>query len=197
VFPHDRSTEAAAQPVPPHAGFTMSPKPKLSPVERALLLNQYEIRKQLEETDRYDYAIGVLQDGYSYCYDRVLGGAYHEVTEDDCKFVLDVLHMFTVIEIYKHDSGDSLEGKGLSHFAGFDGNNETSLLGFARFEIAQSNWEHLKQYGATPYTDDFNTHWPMRGTYERMLEVFRALPARPLTAEEVYSVLAAADGATS
>lgn len=100
--------------------------------------------------------------------------------------------MFRAIEWYKQDSGDKLDGEAFCHFAGFDGNNEGALLGFAKFEIeTEHKWDEQKPYARM--TDGFNSHMPVRPIYERMLAVFEPLSMkRKLTKDDVTRVLAAA-----
>lgn len=167
---------------------------KLTKYERKILINQFEIRKRLEATDQYDRLITILEEGYSYWYEEAVTGMCDDVSEDDCRFVRDVLLMFRMIEWYKQDSGDALEGELHTHFAGFDGNNEAELMGFAKFEIeGERQWDEQKRYAKI--TDGFNSHMPMRQIYERMLRVFNSLGSmRKLTRDDVMKVLAAARG---
>lgn len=167
----------------------------LTKIERQMLINQFEIRKKLEATGDYDRLITILQEGYTIWYSDAVSGVADDVPESDCKFVRDVLSMFRMIEWYKQDSGDALEGELFSHFVGFDGNNEGQLLGFAQFEIERkNNWDEQKPYAK--HTDGFNSHMPTRQIYERMLLVYNSLGSRRrLTKDDVLKILGAANGA--
>ncbi len=171
---------------------------KLSKLERLLLINQYTILQHLEETDEYDDVITVLRDGYEIHYDTAVDHISPGVSMADCEFVLEVLQMYRAIEDYKRDAKDpEVENSPFSHFAGFDGNNEGSLLSFVRFEIGKdNNWDEQKPY--KKLTDGFNSHMSMRQTYERMLAAWKGLgePLR-LSKAQVTTILDAASRADS
>ena len=170
---------------------------QLSKVERALLIHLLQIRSALEGKEKYARPIEILREGYSLWYWEVLEGVDDEVPVAACRFVRSVLQMYQAIERYKSRTGDNLEEEDLSSFAGFDGNSETALMAFARFEIERRGyWDELKPYA--PATDTFNSHDPMRSTYEAMLRVFDSLPSSSrveLTKPDVDRILAAGHAA--
>lgn len=150
---------------------------RLTKLDRTILIHLLKIRSALEGKNDYERQVTILREGYSLYYREAL----ETVGEDDvsmagCRFVLSVLQMYRAIERYKSEAGDTLEGDELSHFAGFDGTHETDLMGFARFEIERRGyWDEHKPHARS--TDDFNSHTPMRATYEAMLQVFDSLPS--------------------
>ena len=166
---------------------------KLTKLERRILINQLEILKHLDkEAQDYEERITILREGYSFRYEEAVGGVWDEVSESEYAFVLEVLSMFRMIEWYKEDSGDTLSGALFSHFAGFDRNYEGTLLRTAKFEIRrENNWDEQKKYEHK--TDRFNSHCPLRPTYERMLAVFKTFPTERLTGDQVTAILAAAE----
>src|SRR6266496_1488550 len=103
----------------------------------------------------------------------------HRDTEDTVSETVDILDMWSFLEhgyenlsdqdkerVKKeaHPFGDRV------HFRGFDGNNETSHYGIARFLV-----EKLDRFSAFEGRD-LNSHFPSTDTYRRMLPVF--LPMR-------------------
>lgn len=166
----------------------------LTKIERLTLINQFKILKKLENTDDYDENIQILEEGYSFFYRNIFEHLYEDLSEADCKFVRDVLSMYRTIERYKEDSKDvGIAKRPFSHFAGFDGNEESHLLSFALFELSKDNsWDESKPYRDKPYTDGFNSHMPARAIYEQMLAAWTSLGRRhPMSAEDVAAVLGA------
>src|SRR5258708_31181719 len=97
---------------------------KLTHVERVLLINQFSIRKVLEKTDGYDQIIEILTQGYEMFYGDAFFNISGELSEADCRFVLDVLSMYEAIEFFKRSAPNDGEvmGSAGSSFFGFDGN---------------------------------------------------------------------------
>jgi uncharacterized protein len=71
---------------------------------------------------------------------------------------------------------------------GFDGNNESDLLGIARLLVDHmGRWSRFKDR-------DLNSHMPRRGTYERMLQAFepmKEIHTHNPTAAEITTLLKA------
>jgi uncharacterized protein YfbU (UPF0304 family) len=80
----------------------------------------------------------------------------------------------------------------LTKFAGYDGNNEGKFMTFSEFTVEQlRRFEYLP----TEHPGYWNSHVPMRDTYNRMLTEWRKIPVQrrfEMTREELNSVLAAA-----
>jgi uncharacterized protein YfbU (UPF0304 family) len=170
----------------------------LTEFERMSLINQLSIRKALEKgnTRDIDELIEILREGYEVFYDEV--SQYHGLDEpmpaELSKFVLDVLMLYRAIEFYKteHPEDAEIQKMDHSHFAGFDGNNDGACLGFTRFLI-ETQGKFDEQRPHKERTDGFNSHWPVRETYERMLAKWNALGRPiPLEREQVVQILQAA-----
>ncbi len=78
----------------------------------------------------------------------------------------------------------------LRRFAGYDGNNETKFMTFARYMV-----ERLERFEGVPMreTDRWNSHMPIREVYWRMLRAWRQVPSErhlDLTVDEVKGILA-------
>ena len=125
-------------------------------------------------------------------------GVFHDHVDRkaDVSEVVNVLEMWSFLE--RSHAGLSAENKskveaavhpfGKSvRFPGFDGNNETDLIGIARFLI-----EKLERFA--DFEDrDLNSHMPVIESYRRMLAIFEPLrvklTGRNLNADEIISVL--------
>ena len=166
----------------------------LTKLERLSLINQFEIRKRLEKTDAYDEWIKVLEEGYSLWYSEIFRNLSDDLSEEDCRFVSNVLSMYRAIHYYRQSAKEPLKDTTFAEFAGFSGNEEGHLRSFALFEIHKDNsWDEQKS--REQETDRFNSHMPVRDVYERMLRVYKGLTLdamSKLTKEQVEQVLAAA-----
>jgi uncharacterized protein YfbU (UPF0304 family) len=141
---------------------------KLSPVERAILINQFKIRGTIEgEPDAYQDTIDVLSNGYELEYDEHIDGFGEPLPEDECKYVQDILWIYYLMKLAKNKaavdspSGDRDEGGRLRlenfepKFPGFDGNTEPKQLGYAKHLIEKDgkfieHKHYLNSHGAQP-----------------------------------------------
>lgn len=161
--------------------------------QRASLIAQLQILKVLDpgNASDYDERIEILQSGYTIFYDQAIGVTEGEVPEELCRFVLDVLDMYRMIEDYKSNNvnDSTVSGHIRGHFRGFDGNNEGSYLGFAAFLIdTQGKFQEQQAYMSR--NDHMNSHMPMVPTYRKMLSAWKALPdPYHLTQEGVMTLL--------
>ncbi len=168
----------------------------LTKFERRLLINQYQILKALgndeeDNGERYDKFIEILESGYEYFYDEVIGKFEPEMARNESEFVFQVLEMFRGIENYKKQHSDDAEviNHTNSHFLGFDANNEGEHYSFARFLI--KTWENYQEQ--MPYeerTGGFNSHMPVIPLYQRMLETLSDLKITGrFSREQVLAIL--------
>ena len=147
---------------------------KLTRTERWILSNQYRILAKLDPKDweRYARAEDALNSGYELEY----GGLVQHVNEDtlpadECVEVINILEMHRMLKY----GFDRLENKTdidahAINFAGFDGNNETKQMAYARFVCAKGTG----RYEELDTGDDFNSHSPTLPRYRSMLERWRA-----------------------
>lgn len=172
--------------------------------EKLLLLAMKDIYRKLGikggDTLDLDLVSEVIYGGHFWAPRWELSGVFHGHVDSpsDLAFVVDVLDMWDYLE--RGYSSLSKQQKDLvaknaepfgKHvkFPGFDGNNESELVGIARFLVTKLNrFTRFAKY-------DFNSHMPTRATYGRMLAVFESIRSRvdgrDLTAEEIAQVLSA------
>ena len=145
---------------------------KLTPFERLSLVNQFKLLAAADPKEKryYDESIEVLSNGYEIHYPDVFTNIYEGLSEDDCRYVLDVLTMFWMMR-YAYDAltdRDGIEPQFLE-FAGFDSGNEAALMSYAQWFI-----ERLGQFKDLKRPRGFNSPMPTRSLYERMLEAWNA-----------------------
>jgi len=164
----------------------------LTKKDRLILINQYRILAELKrgEESHYLELIDILESGYEVFYSMVDEWISEDMPEDEGRFVLEVLDLYRAIEDVKRSSRDPhLLNHPLSIFPGFDGNNESTYLGFCRFLLEkQGKFQEQQQYLAK--NDDMNSHRPMIDRYRRMLNAAGNISnVRRLSPIEVISIL--------
>jgi hypothetical protein len=163
---------------------------KLTRAERKILANQYLILEKIDpdNADWYVEAREILNNGYEADYEDVLQDVYtapHTMSVEDCNYVGDVLQMYDMMQTaYKNGETAGVNSRSLK-FPGFDGNNETKFMGYAR---------HMKKHGKWDFLDlastDFNSHFLTQGKYAKMLSEWNASDNRfDLTAVDIVRIL--------
>jgi uncharacterized protein YfbU (UPF0304 family) len=172
--------------------------------DRFIIANQLKILEALYPDEAGSYAVQrtAFEEGYESHYSWAMEHISEDVlTEEEAKEVVDTLDMFRAI---KRSYGAIPDKTGIDEysikFRGYDGNDPTEckLLGYARYfvveldrfqEVLEDQNEHF----------DFNSHGEMRAVYQRMLEVWRAIPAgvnpgqrHGLTKDQLIAVTGAA-----
>ena len=165
---------------------------KLSKQDRVTLINQYRILAALnaDEKSHYMELIEVLESGYKIFYSMIDQWVADEMPEEECQFVLQILNLYRVIEDKKRVSQDSrLLSHNFSFFRGFDGNQETEHMAFARFLIeTQGKFQEQEQYLLK--NDNLNSHLPMKEKYRAMLAAAGgAAKSGGLSVEDVIAIL--------
>lgn len=160
--------------------------------DRILLINQYKILAALniEERDRYQELIEILENGYSIFYSEIDYWVSEEMPSEEGKFVLEILDLYRAIEDIKRSNKDErIRTHRNAYFRGFDGNNETEYMGFCRFLIeTQGKFQEQKHYLIK--NDNLNSHMPMIPTYTRMLEKKSQLGINfSMTTEQALQIL--------
>lgn len=155
---------------------------KFSDGEKLLAIMMRDIYKHLKlkgEIDP-DFVGEVIWGGHYWAPKWEMQGLFHDYEDNpqDVSFVVDVLDMWTFVErAYENLSKKDKErvekeaapfGKYVQ-FAGFDGNNESSCIGIARFLIEKMN--RFSQYKGR----NLNSHAPTIAVYRRMLSVFEPM----------------------
>ena len=165
---------------------------KLTRVERLIIANQLAILERLSEDEHekahYGYLRDGLQHGYVYAYDEAIRMIdQDELTEDRCKFVIDVLDMHRALK-----SGyDALQDKSdiavqRIEFPGFDGNYEAAYLGFCRHFI---NEPSKKRFAELAKGNDYDSHMPTLDRYAAMLDEWnRSADRHRLTKTDIQRI---------
>lgn len=166
---------------------------KLSTKERLILINQYEILKNLEpkeNKDRYDEIIAILTWGYKIFYDSTFN-IPEEMSEIESKLVLDILSFYRIVESYKdkNKKDKNIIGHRYGYFNGFDGNEEAQYLGFVHFLIhTQGKFTENKIYEKK--NDNFNSHYPEKSKYQNMIKKWEELGKKwDLSKSEILLIL--------
>lgn len=166
---------------------------ELTKKERLSFTYQLLILEKLypEEADHYAKHRKALEEGYALHYDWMVEHLYDELSEAECREVLDVLDMYRAIDTtFKSlESSDVLRQHYLAKFRGYDGNNETAQMGYARYFIVDlDRYSELKET-EYPY---FNSHAPMIESYRAMLVRWRECPNKfSMSRAELSTVLGA------
>lgn len=143
---------------------------QLSKKDRVRLINQYRILASLypNEAGHYEELIEILQSGYEIFYSMIDDWVSDDMPKDEGRIVLDILNMYRMIEDFKRVNKDKeIEEHPWRYFIGFDGNNETSHMAFARFLILKQG-KFLEQEPYLKLNDSCNSHMPTLDKYRNM-----------------------------
>ena len=166
---------------------------ELTKKERLGFIYQLRILEALypDDADHYAKHRTALEEGYALQYDWLLENVADDMSEAKCRQVLDILDMYRAItfRLSEMPADDPLREHHLAKFTGFDGNNETRQMAYARYFVVDlDRYSELRQ-DEYPY---FNSHCPMLSTYETMLERWNAaVHKHKLTRDEVATILGA------
>jgi uncharacterized protein len=155
---------------------------KLSQLDRLFLRNQYLFLKAVDPNNQetYERAIQILEDGYTLQYEDLVQNIDHPLSREECEEVIDILEMFRFLG----RSCESKEKVRETTFGGFDGNNESKQLAYARYLTkVEGRWEEHKVS---------NSHCAMLAMYRRMLAAWQASADQyNLTEEDVARIVGA------
>lgn len=145
--------------------------------ERLILTNQYKILEKLCPEDAKYYRINriALEYGFQSQYDELflhIHKGKDEMTEEECKEVLDVLSMFRGLK----DSYKALKDKSgikerVVQFPGFDGTNEAKQLLYTQYLINELG--KFQEFKNDALGSGFDSHCPMLDVYRKMLQVWK------------------------
>lgn len=164
---------------------------ELTKKERLSFINQLRILEALypDDADTYAKQRTALEEGYALHYGWMFENLYDELSSEQCREVLDILDMYRAVtfSLQKLPEGDELKKHHRSTFSGFDGNNETHLMSYARYYIVDlDRYSELRPEGYI----SFNSHMPMLHTYQSMLERWGSMPNKfNLSRDELAAVL--------
>lgn len=147
----------------------------------------------LDEADRdfYEKMREALEHGYSDFYEEYLfGWMSEEMTRANRTFVADILDVYASLRRSYEELNDKggIEERRLA-FPGFDGNNEGKYMAYAKFLREKEDRFDYVELGF----DGLNSHAPLAGKYESMIEEWKKVPedrrAAELTKGEILSIL--------
>lgn len=138
--------------------------------ERLMLSNQYEILSILdpESAASHRKKKKIIQDGYSLNYGWMTNYIEPEVSKKTCVEVLRILDMYSALgdSLYRLDNKDGISEEDVS-FSGFDGNNETDLMAYAKFLIFdEGKFSDLLDVSGFA----LNSHFPIMNSYRKCLD---------------------------
>lgn len=136
--------------------------------ERLQLSFQLRILEKLypDEQEYYANHRKAIEDGYQLHYDWITEYLSEGLTKDECKFVIDVLDMYSSFYYTIRDLEESKLSIESVKFPGFDGNNETMFMAYTKYFI-----EDLDRFVSIKETTNgyYNSHIRMIPKYQKML----------------------------
>ena len=168
---------------------------KLTIQERLILVNQYRILKEacpkLPEScanGTYDNIITALEEGYEGQYDSLVKDFHKEsFSSEKCKFVLDVLGMYSdFYYVSKQTSFSTLKPNNIL-FLGFHKNDEHRYLSYTEYLIDNLGlFPELKETSKGKYDSII---YPRVEKYEKMLTKFNQYGSSKLTEGIISEIL--------
>jgi uncharacterized protein YfbU (UPF0304 family) len=142
--------------------------------KRMVLANQYRILALLdvEDEDHWRRAAERAVQGWPVddLPDVQIIKAYlrDALTREDQQFVLDALHVFELLQDGEKRGFKPKQEHVTTKFPGFDSNNETKLMAYARHAVEQEGrFESVERL-----SQDFNAHMPTIELYQRMISTW-------------------------
>lgn len=160
--------------------------PKLDFKDRVILANQFRILQKVDPDNESEYrrAIEILDNGYESEYGSIGGILIEPVPQNICEEVHGILGLYrSLSDGYKQLSDKTgIDAKDVE-FRGFDGNNESEHLSYAKFLASQGKYEE---------SSVVDSHSQVLGIYRRMLAEFEQVePKYPLERADIQRILAA------
>ena len=160
---------------------------KLTPAERLILANQYEILGTINEDSDSIRLAENIRNGHAYLYmERIKSSIADDLSEELQSHVLNILQVYRLLKSSydEHLTGENFDPSDFT-FPGFDGNNETELLIFAQALANDGRYDDVIGHQAK------NSHGPTTEMYERMIFAHQSMGdlPYPLSAEQVKTIL--------
>lgn len=171
----------------------------LSIQERLIIANQLELKALLDpkaDREHLSEVIEALKGGYSIHYAEAFEEfSNEEMSIEECKFVLDVLTMYSGIifsyELLKETGKIEKLSDTDIQFEGFDGNQESKYMYYTRYFL--KTLDRFEEIQKNNTSDNYNSHMPRVDKYKAMLPVFNELVKKYgsycLTEEEIITLL--------
>ncbi|HEY9682948.1 MAG TPA: YfbU family protein [Oculatellaceae cyanobacterium] len=158
----------------------------LSKTERLQLVNQYRILQAMHSNDdylskQYKRLEEIFERGYIDMYHEAFNDLWDELPPEVTEEVLNILDMHRAM-LWSLGQNPSPKDIERVKFEGFDGNNESQQLGFAKFFTRDGDKYKELQI--------FNSHFPTLQRYRKMLAEWERMGRKPqLTKEQIESIL--------
>jgi hypothetical protein len=143
---------------------------ELTPKDKLILSNQYEILKRLNpaEERHYELLLTCLYSGYDKDFEDLMPHFEEPISESVQGEVRDILQMFRAL--YPSTPRQSRDLNPTLRFAGFDGNDESRHYSYATFLLEDRGlWRESRRED-----EDYNTHFPILDDYREMLREWKA-----------------------
>ena len=142
--------------------------------KRMVLANQYRMLAILDadSSDHWTKAVNMAQEGWPVesLPDVSMMQSYlrDALTREDQQFVLDALNVFELIQDGIKKGFKPAYDMAAIKFPGFDGNNETKLMSYARHVVeGEGRFEYVERSSSS-----FNSHMPNVELYQRMISAW-------------------------
>ena len=142
--------------------------------KRLVLMNQYRMLAVLDKdsTEHWLKAADMVQEGWPVeslpDVDIMRSYMRDALTREDQQFVLDALHVFELVQDGIKAGYKPAREHAITEFPGFDGNNETKLMSYARHVVeGEGRFEYVERSAK-----DFNAHMPTVEIYQRMISAW-------------------------
>jgi|SRR6476619_1983571 len=162
---------------------------QMTMVDRLILSNQYRILEALypDERDAYARSRTAIEGGYTLHYSDLAECLNDELSPQQCEEVGDILEMFRSLQAgYQKLTDKSGVERHALVFPGFEGHNESGYLNYAHYLIKRGGGQdYLESADA-----DLNSARPLLDCYRGMLQVWRPMKSRPLSKDQILTILA-------
>lgn len=147
---------------------------KLTKAERLILANQYRILAHLDSQDAksYERHVEALESGFESAIEALFSSIFDGIDSRDCSLVVRAMALYDALQ---RSQKNLAEGAGVStedvRFPGFDGNNETEYMAYARYVVErEERFTYLEPVGGS-----FNSHMPFVERYRAMLREWKEM----------------------
>lgn len=146
----------------------------LTKAQRLILANQYTIMMLLDKKNakEHEKMREAVTDGYAEAIDDQFNWIFDGLPATECGLVTRSLSLYDALQRSYKELGDKdAAAAGIKKiqvtYPGFDGNNETEYMGFARYVRDEE-----QRFDYLDVEDNCNSHRPMIERYRAMLEVW-------------------------
>ncbi len=163
----------------------------LSLTERVIIANQFKILEKLypDEAEYYSNHRKALECGYKLHYADIVENFYDEMSEEECREVIDILDMYRALtNSYNRLPDKTGIDEDKIRFDGFDGNDETSQYLYTQYYIVDLDRYNELTYGQKH--PDLNSHGHRLGKYRTMLAAWKSIDDRHnLNSNQIRAIL--------